>query len=86
MSARRTWIASGLDVFDPEPIPADRPIRGLPNVFLSPHIAGVTAASRTRFFALMVDEFGRFFSGHETPYDLNGRALANRRGETPGNR
>ncbi len=80
---RRGDITAGLDVFDPEPIPADSPIRGLPNVFLSPHIAGVTQASRTRFFSLMVDEFERFFHGHETLYDLNGRALANRRGEAP---
>jgi hypothetical protein len=45
----------------------------------------VTLASRTRFFSLMADEFERFFHGHETLYDLNSRALANRRGEeTPG--
>jgi phosphoglycerate dehydrogenase-like enzyme len=82
---RRGDLTAGLDVFDPEPIPADSPIRGLPNVFLSPHIAGVTLASRTRFFSLMADEFERFFHGHETLYDLNSRALANRRGEeTPG--
>jgi phosphoglycerate dehydrogenase-like enzyme len=83
---RRGDITAGLDVFDPEPIPADSPVRGLPNVFLSPHIAGVTLASRTRFFSLMADEFERFFEGHETLYDLNGRALANRRGEEPENR
>jgi phosphoglycerate dehydrogenase-like enzyme len=62
---------------------ADNPIRRLPNVFLTPHIAGVTAASRPRFFHLMVDELARFFGGDETLFDLNARALANRRGETP---
>lgn len=31
--------AAALDVFDPEPIPAGHPIRVLPNVILSPHIA-----------------------------------------------
>lgn len=74
-------IVAGLDVFDPEPVPADSPIKGLPNVFLSPHIAGVTAASRQRFFALMVDELDRFFRGDETLYDLRPETLANRRGE-----
>ncbi len=78
---RRGDIVAGLDVFDPEPVPADSPIKQLPNVFLSPHIAGVTAASRWSFFELMVDELDRFFHGHETLYDLLPRTLANRRGE-----
>jgi D-3-phosphoglycerate dehydrogenase len=30
---------AALDVFDPEPIPADHPVRSLPNVILAPHIA-----------------------------------------------
>jgi phosphoglycerate dehydrogenase-like enzyme len=77
---RRGDIIASLDVFDPEPVPTDSPVRDLPNVFLTPHIAGVTAASRTRFFTLMVDELERFFGGHETLYDLLPRTLANRRG------
>jgi D-3-phosphoglycerate dehydrogenase len=32
---------AGLDVFDPEPPPADHPFWTLPNVVLSPHLAGV---------------------------------------------
>jgi len=32
----------GLDVFDVEPLPADSPLRGLPDVVLSPHLAGPT--------------------------------------------
>jgi len=78
---RRGDIVAGLDVFDPEPIPADSPIRDLPNVFLSPHIAGVTLGSRRAFVELMVDELDRFFHGHETLYDLLPRTLANRRGK-----
>lgn len=77
---RRGDITAGLDVFDPEPIPVDHPIRQLPNVFLSPHIAGVTAASGPRGFKLMVDELDRFFHGHETLFDLTPRVLANRHG------
>jgi phosphoglycerate dehydrogenase-like enzyme len=57
---------AGLDVFDPESVPPDSEILGLPNVFLSPYIAGVTAQSYPRFFKLMVDELDRFFHGHET--------------------
>jgi phosphoglycerate dehydrogenase-like enzyme len=78
--AARGDIRVSLDVFDPEPIPAASPIRDLPNVFLSPHIAGVTAACRPRFFSFMVDELERFFGGHETMFDITPRTLANRRG------
>ena len=73
-------IVAGLDVFDPEPIPPDSEIIGLPNVFLSPHIAGVTLASRHRFFSLMVDELERFFRGEEPLFELTPRSLANRQG------
>jgi phosphoglycerate dehydrogenase-like enzyme len=77
---RGDGVRAALDVFDPEPIPVDSEIRRLPNVFLSPHIAGVTAASRPRFFALMVDELDRFFHGYQPRYVLHERSLANRRG------
>jgi len=78
--ARVGDIRVSLDVFDPEPIPLGSPIRDLPNVFLSPHIAGVTAACRPRFFSFMVDELERFFGGHETLFDITALTLANRRG------
>jgi phosphoglycerate dehydrogenase-like enzyme len=81
--ARRGDIRVSLDVFDPEPIPAGSPIRDLPNVFLSPHIAGVTAACRPRFFSFMVDELERLLADHHTLFDLTPRVLANRRGLPP---
>ncbi len=74
-------LTACLDVFDPEPVPADSKIRQLPNVFLSPHIAGTSPRSRTRFFEEMVSELERHFSGHETLHNLTARTLANRRGE-----
>ena len=74
-------ITACLDVFDPEPIPADSPVRNLRNVFLTPHIAGTTQRSRTRFFEEMVSELDRHFSGHETQHNLTVNTLANRRGE-----
>ncbi|MDP6700612.1 MAG: hydroxyacid dehydrogenase [Candidatus Latescibacteria bacterium] len=78
---KRGDIIAGLDVFDPEPIPDGHEITTLENVFLTPHIAGVTAASYLRFFTLMVDELERFFHGYETYYNLTPRSLADRRGE-----
>lgn len=67
---RKGDITACLDVFDPEPVPVDSPVRQLDNVFLTPHIAGVTAACGPRFFDLMVDEVLRALAGHETRHDL----------------
>jgi D-3-phosphoglycerate dehydrogenase len=76
-------ICAGLDVFDPEPIPADSRIKTLPNVFITPHIASYTKEAHPRMFKLMVDELERFFAGHETLFDLTPRSKANRDGTTP---
>ena len=40
--AREGRVFFGLDVFAAEPLPADSPLRGLPNVALTPHMAGPT--------------------------------------------
>ena len=39
---------AGLDVFETEPVPADNPLRKLPNVITAPHMAGVTKESVDR--------------------------------------
>ncbi len=68
----------GLDVHDPEPIPVTSPLRSMPNVFLSPHIAGVTEEAQPRFFAWMVDELNRWQAGAEPRAVLTDRTLAGR--------
>jgi len=81
---KRGDIVAGLDVYDPDVFEegayGDGEITKLDNVFLSPHIAGVTAQSFPRFFKLMVDELDRFVHGHETLFDLTPQSIANRRG------
>lgn len=81
---RKNDIYACLDVFDPEPVPTDSPIRDLWNVFLTPHIASTTDGTGISFFGEMIDELRRFQLGHDTKHDLMPRTLANRRGEEPG--
>jgi len=83
---REGRIVAALDVFDPEPIPEDSPIRDMRNVFLTPHTASATKATQSRNFTIMVDELERFFGGHETRYDLLPRTIANRTGQAPPSR
>lgn len=39
---------AGLDVTDPEPLPTDHPLRHMPNVIITPHLAGLTRGTRDR--------------------------------------
>ena len=44
-----------LDVFESEPLTESRPFAGLPNLILTPHIAGVTVESNRRVSCMIVD-------------------------------
>ena len=48
-----------LDVTDPEPLPPDSPLYHLPNVVLTPHIAGAMGTECHRLAALALDELQR---------------------------
>jgi phosphoglycerate dehydrogenase-like enzyme len=39
-------LQAALDVYEKEPLPLDSPLRGMKNVFLTPHIAGPTTDER----------------------------------------
>jgi phosphoglycerate dehydrogenase-like enzyme len=56
-------IRAALDVTDPEPLPHDHPLWGLPNILISPHIGGDTPASTIRTFELAGDQIRRFAAG-----------------------
>ncbi len=46
---------AALDVFETEPLPESSELRKLPNVFLSPHIAGETKEALTRRYTLIAE-------------------------------
>jgi phosphoglycerate dehydrogenase-like enzyme/glyoxylase-like metal-dependent hydrolase (beta-lactamase superfamily II) len=54
---------AGLDVTDPEPLPRDHPLRGLPNVVISPHVGGQSPEARDRQWRLWRENVRRFVSG-----------------------
>jgi D-3-phosphoglycerate dehydrogenase len=56
LALRERWIAgAGLDVYDPEPLPADSPLRGMDNVVLSPHMAAHTDEALLRMAMVVTD-------------------------------
>jgi phosphoglycerate dehydrogenase-like enzyme len=56
-------IRAALDVTDPEPLPPDHPLWGLPNVLITPHMAGDSPGSTVRAFELAGDQVRRFAAG-----------------------
>ncbi|MFC4030123.1 hydroxyacid dehydrogenase [Streptomyces polygonati] len=52
-----------LDVTDPEPLPPTHPLRALPNVLITPHIAGCQGTEVQRLGAYAVDEVERWIKG-----------------------
>lgn len=52
-----------LDVTDPEPLPPDSALWAIPNVLISPHIAGDSAAATVRTFQIAGDQIRRLAAG-----------------------
>lgn len=74
-------LASGridavLDVTEPEILPADSPLYELPNVFLTPHVAGAMGAETQRLAALAIDEVERFARGEPLAHEVRREDLA----------
>ena len=56
---------AALDVFPEEPLPADSPLWELPNVIISPHVAGLSPHYADRAFALFKENVRRYVNDEE---------------------
>ena len=56
-------LRAALDVTDPEPLPKDHPLWALPNVLITPHMAGDSPEATIRTYALAGDQIRRFAAG-----------------------
>jgi phosphoglycerate dehydrogenase-like enzyme len=59
-----------LDVTWPEPVPGGHEFLSLPNVYLSPHIAGNAHNEALRLADYMLDELRRFKAGEKLVYEV----------------
>lgn len=66
---RRGRIRAALDVTDPEPLPSDHPLWGLPGVLISPHVGGASSAMRPRIARLVRTQIERMQRG-ESPLNV----------------
>ncbi|MFQ5825929.1 MAG: D-2-hydroxyacid dehydrogenase [Dehalococcoidia bacterium] len=60
------WIAgAGLDAFNTEPLPQDSELWHLPNVIISPHIAGLAEINVAKAVRLFCHNLRRYLAGEE---------------------
>jgi phosphoglycerate dehydrogenase-like enzyme len=65
-----------IDVTEPDVLPADSPLYDLPNVLLTPHIAGSLGGELARLTELALDELERYAHGQPFAYGIEAEALA----------
>lgn len=54
---------AGLDVTDPEPLPSGHPLWTIPNVLITPHVAGVSDNDYQRYRAIILENLQRYQAG-----------------------
>jgi D-2-hydroxyacid dehydrogenase (NADP+) len=65
---------AGLDVVDPEPLPADSPLWEMPNVLITGHHAVATPRLWERGIVLLEDNIDRFLKGGELRNEVDTKA------------
>ena len=61
---RQGRIRACFDVYDTEPLPADHPLRALPNVILTPHLGFVVADVYAHYYRESVENILAWLDGH----------------------
>jgi phosphoglycerate dehydrogenase-like enzyme len=74
-AVRDTGLRVVLDVTDPEPLPAGHPLRTLPGVVLTPHVAGALGTELRRLGECALHEVERFASGRPAEHPVTKEAL-----------
>jgi glyoxylate reductase len=59
---------AGLDVTDPEPLPADDPLLEAPNLLVVPHVGSATIRTRARMADMAVDNLLAALAGRDMPH------------------
>ncbi|CAN5862580.1 D-glycerate dehydrogenase [soil metagenome] len=62
---------AALDVTDPEPLPADHPLVGLPNCLIVPHIASASVVTRGKMAKMAADNLLAGLRGERLPTCVN---------------
>jgi phosphoglycerate dehydrogenase-like enzyme len=62
---------AGLDVTDPEPIPADHPLVDLPNCIVTPHIASASVTTRDKMAMIAAENLLAGLRGERLPHCVN---------------
>lgn len=73
---KRPDLTAVLDVTDPEPPEQDSPLLTMPNVVLTPHIAGSLAQECQRMGRYMVEELRRYLAGQPLRWRITREAAS----------
>lgn len=74
-AVRDRGLRAVLDVTDPEPLPAGHPLRTLPGVVLTPHVAGALGTELRRLGECALHEVERFAAGEPAEHPVTKEAL-----------